>query len=76
MSAPLIELEGTWDEISRQIPEFDGKRLHVTVRLVEEPRAKAATTMDEALARIWKEVPDAVWDHHAPLFAEHFDSGR
>ncbi len=32
MSAPLLELEGTKEEIIAQLPDFNGQRMHVTER--------------------------------------------
>jgi hypothetical protein len=31
MTAPLLELEGTWEEIVAQIPDFSGQKLRVLV---------------------------------------------
>ncbi len=68
-----LELEGTWDEINQQVPDFDGKRLHVTVRIAEEPRSAEALTVDEALKRIWKTVPDSSWQSFSSDFGDNMD---
>ena len=31
MATPLLELEGTWEEIVTQIPDFSGQKLRVLV---------------------------------------------
>lgn len=35
MSTPLLELEGTAEEIRERLVEFAGQRLHITVRPIE-----------------------------------------
>lgn len=37
MSIPLLELEGTVEEIRESLAAFAGQRLHITVRPVEAP---------------------------------------
>ncbi|HLJ56331.1 MAG TPA: hypothetical protein VKT77_14920 [Chthonomonadaceae bacterium] len=73
MGVPVIELEGTWEEISRQLPDFDGKRLHVSVRLAEDSAVEGADSVDAALARIWNEVPDASWESLPADFGDNLD---
>lgn len=37
MSTPLLDLEGTAEEIQKRLAEFAGQRLHVTVVALEVP---------------------------------------
>ncbi len=68
-----LELEGTWDEIKRSMPDFDGKRLRVTVRVAEPAQATISSTIDEALARIWHTVPEASWQRFPDDFGDNLD---
>jgi hypothetical protein len=36
MATPLLEIEGTWEEIKANAPDFSGLRLHVIVLPVDE----------------------------------------
>ena len=44
MTTPLLELEGTWAEITAQIPDFAGQKLRVLVYPAEETRTAAPDT--------------------------------
>lgn len=68
MSLPLLELEGTAEEIRAQLPDFGGKRLHVTVT-----PAHAPGPLDAALSAIWQTVPDTSWERFPDDFAAHLD---
>ncbi|MCW3095161.1 MAG: hypothetical protein JWL77_779 [Chthonomonadaceae bacterium] len=37
MSMPLLELEGTVEEIRESLAAFAGQRLHITIRPIETP---------------------------------------
>lgn len=39
MSTPLLELEGTWEEIAAHAHEFTGKRLKVSIEDLAPPTA-------------------------------------
>ena len=45
MFVPVLELEGTRDEIIAQLPDYDGQTLHVSVRVEEEPKPNPATAL-------------------------------
>lgn len=59
MDAPLVELEGTWEEIREQMPDFDGRRLRVIV--LSAPQVPAADTearpIHDVLADLAAEIP-------------------
>jgi hypothetical protein len=73
MDKSVIELEGTWEEILARIPDFNGKRLHITVQAVEEKVSAGPISVDSALDSIWKQVPDASWDRFPADFGENMD---
>ena len=58
MAIPLLELEGTAEQIKANLPDFDGRRLHIIVLPVEtEPAEKrnpeaVAAALSRALGRI------------------------
>lgn len=47
MSTPLLELEGTLEEIKAQLPDFGEQRFHITITPVE----KAAMNGEQAPSR-------------------------
>ncbi len=49
MFTPVLELEGTREEIIAQLPDFEGQTLHVTVHKSEPEEMHKAKTMTEAL---------------------------
>jgi hypothetical protein len=61
MTTPLLELEGTWEEIAAQIPDFAGQKLRVLVYPAEEHSTVAPDTrpMAEVLAEIAATIPPA-----------------
>ena len=73
MKAPELELEGTWEEIQARIPDFNGKRLKVTVRVAEEAPRKRPGSLEEALEEIRKTVPDSAWETLPPDFSDNLD---
>jgi hypothetical protein len=77
MTTPLLELEGTWEEIVAQIPDFSGQKLRVLVcpatghsaagpdtRPIAEGLAEIAATIPAGeLAQLPSDFPDQL-DHH------------
>ena len=61
MSTPLLELEGTVDEIRAALTAFAGQRLHITVRPVDTP---VGTALDARFHKL-RTSPTIT----APLFA-------
>jgi hypothetical protein len=61
MTTPLIELEGTWEEIVAQIPDFSGQKLRVLVYPATGNSAEASDTrpIAEVLAEIAAAMPAA-----------------
>ena len=59
MSMPVIELEGTVEEIKESLSIFAGQRLHITVRPVEAPSEAAPhqLTITEKLLAMAEEMP-------------------
>ena len=68
MSVPLLELEGTTEEIIAQLPDFGGQRVHVIVNPI-----LAQSPLDLALNEIWKTVPDSSWEQFPADFADNMD---
>ena len=50
MTTPLLELEGTWEEIVAQIPDFSGQKLRVLVYPATGNSAEAPDTRPIAAA--------------------------
>lgn len=61
MTTPLLELEGTWEEIVTQIPDLSGQKLRVIVYPATGSRAEAHETrpIAEVLAEIAAAIPTA-----------------
>ena len=61
MTTLLLELEGTWEEIAAQIPDFSGQKLRVLVCPATENSTDAHATrpMAEVLAEIAATIPAA-----------------
>ncbi len=59
MTTPWLELEGTWEEIAAQIPDFAGQKLRVLVCSVEENSTAAPDTrpIAEVLTDIAATIP-------------------
>jgi len=59
MTLPLLELEGTWEEIVAQIPDFSGQKLRVLVYPATEHGAEERDTrpITEVLADIAAAIP-------------------
>jgi hypothetical protein len=75
MSTPLLELEGTWEEIAAQIPDFSGQKLRVLVYPAEESRPEAHDTrpIAEVLAEIAATIPAAELAKLPPDFTDQLD---
>jgi hypothetical protein len=59
MTTPLLELEGTWEEIVAQIPDFSGQKLRVLVYPATGHSAEGPDTrpIAEVLAEIAAAIP-------------------
>ena len=75
MSTPLLELEGTWDEIAAQIPDFSGQKLRVLVYPAEEnsPETHETSPIAEVLAAIAATIPAAELATLPPDFTDQLD---
>ena len=75
MATPLLELEGTWEEIAAQIPDFAGQKLRVLVYPAEESRTVAHDTrpIAEVLAEIAATIPPAELAKLPPDFTDQLD---
>jgi len=59
MTTPLLDLEGTWEEIVAQIPDFSGQKLRVLVYPATGHGAEALDTrpIAEVLAEVAAAIP-------------------
>jgi hypothetical protein len=59
MTSPLVELEGTWEEIKERLPDLSGQRLRVIVLPATERATALADDrpIDEVLSAIALEIP-------------------
>jgi hypothetical protein len=75
MIIPLLELEGTWEEIAAQVPDFSGQKLRVLVYPAEEDRTAAPETrpIAEVLAEIAATIPAAELAKLPPDFTDQLD---
>ena len=75
MTAPLLELEGTWAEITAQIPDFAGQKLRVLVYPAEEDRTAAPDTrpIAEVLAEMAATISPAELAKLPPDFTDQLD---
>ena len=75
MTTPLLELEGTWAEITAQIPDFAGLKLRVLVYPAEENRTAARDTrpIADVLAEIAATIPSAELARLPPDFTDQLD---
>jgi hypothetical protein len=74
MAVPLLELEGTWEEIKERLPDLAGQKLRIVVfpaeRAVDETDAKP---IDEVLAEIAAEIPPEELAKLPPDFTDQLD---
>lgn len=73
MTMPLLELEGTWQEIAAQIPDFADQKLHVFVYSKEENRGCDTRPMAEVLAEIAAAIPPAELANLPQDFTDQLD---
>jgi hypothetical protein len=76
MAAPLLELEGTWEEIAAHAPEFAGRRLRVIVLPEEENGASAeegSPSIEEKIERLMADVPEEEWAKLPPDLTDNPD---
>ena len=75
MSTPLLELEGTWDEIAAQIPDFSGQKLRVLVYPAEDhsPETPDTRPITEVLAAIAATIPAAELATFPPDLTDQLD---
>jgi hypothetical protein len=59
MTTPLLELEGTWEEIGAQLTGFYGQKIHVVVYPVTEssPSAPDTRPIADVLAEVASSIP-------------------
>lgn len=59
MATPLLELEGTIEEIKANLPDFGGGRFHIVVTPAPAlPEKSAALSIAEAFAEIMADLPE------------------
>ena len=75
MPTPLLALEGTWAEITAQIPDFAGQKLRVLVYPAEENSTAAPDTcpIAEVLADIAAAIPPSELAKLPPDFTDQLD---
>ncbi len=75
MTIPLLELEGTWEEIAAQIPNFAGQKLRVLVYPATDDSPDVSNTrpIAEVLAEIAAAIPSAELAKLPPDFTDQLD---
>ncbi|HLK59314.1 MAG TPA: hypothetical protein VKU00_22330 [Chthonomonadaceae bacterium] len=75
MAIPLLDMEGTWEEIAEHIPDLPGKKLRVIVLPVEEtdPVQKDIRPISEVLAEIAAGIPPQEAAKLPPDFTDQLD---
>jgi len=75
MTIPLLELEGTWEEIAAQIPNFAGQKLRILVYPATEDSPDVSNTrpIAEVLAEIAAAIPGAELAKLPPDFTDQLD---
>ncbi len=75
MTVPLLEIEGTWEEIAAQIPDFSGQKLRVLVYPATDASIGVPDTrpMAEVLAEIASAIPVAELAQVPPDFTDQLD---
>lgn len=75
MAIPMLEIEGTWEEIAAQVPDFSGQKLRVLVYPAEDNSAVASATQPiaEVLSEIAATIPAAELAKLPPDFTDQLD---
>ena len=75
MATPLLELEGTWEEIAARASEFAGRRLRVIVLPAEEHKDTPNDTrsIEEKIEEIMADVPEEEWAKLPPDLSDNLD---
>lgn len=79
MSTPLLELEGTVEEIQERLAEFVGQRLYVTVRPVEDATIQTpgtdlhTLTIEEKLQARFSQIPQEERAKAPPDLTDNLD---
>lgn len=74
MSAPLLELEGTCEEIVARIAGLSGQKLHVLIYAAEErERSRDTRPIGEVLAEIAASIPAAELSKLPSDFTDQLD---
>jgi hypothetical protein len=75
MATPLLELEGTWEQIAAQILDFAGQKLRILVYPAEENSTVAPDTcpIAEVLAEIAATIPASELAKLPPDFTDQLD---
>lgn len=75
MATPLLDLEGTWEEIMTRLPDFSGQRLRIVVLPAEEnaPGALDTRSIQDVLATIAADMPPEALTNLPPDFTDQLD---
>jgi len=75
MTIPMLEIEGTWEEIVAQIPDFSGQKLRVLVYPASGNGAEEQDTrpIAQVLAEIGAAIPAAELAKLPPDFTDQLD---
>lgn len=80
MALPLLEMEGTWEEIAAAASaRFNGERLRVLVmpapmpQTEKEPVQKETRQIEEVLAELAASIPQEEWEKFPPDFTDQLD---
>ncbi len=75
MTTPMLEIEGTWEEIVAQIPDFSGQKLRVLVYPASGNGAEVQDTrpIAQVLAEIGAAIPAAELAKLPPDFTDQLD---
>jgi hypothetical protein len=75
VAIPLLEIEGTWEEIQERMPDFAGQKLRVIVLPATESGTApgAARPIHEVLAEIAAEIPAEELAKLPPDFTDQLD---
>ena len=75
MTIPLLELEGTWEEIVAQLPDFSGQKLRILVYPATGNSAEGHDTrpIAEVLAEIAAVIPTAELTQLPSDFTDQLD---